>query len=146
MRPVHAGSPPDLLIREMEDRDVDGVISVWNAAGVARPWNDPSRDLAFARSRPYSTVLVACLTAVAATVMVGEDGHRGWVYYLAVDPEHQGRGFGRAMMEAAERWLAARGVWKLQLLVRGDNAAARGFYEALGYRDVEAACFQKVIA
>jgi ribosomal protein S18 acetylase RimI-like enzyme len=43
-------------------------------------------------------------------------------------------------------WLRGRGVWKMQLLIRGDNALAKGFYERLGYRDTGTACFQKVIA
>ena len=65
--------------------------------------------------------------------MVGHDGHRGAVYYVSVDPALQGRGFGRQTMAAAEAWFGARGVWKLNLLLRADNAKVRGFYEALGY-------------
>jgi len=68
-----------------------------------------------------------------ATVMLGHDGHRGWVYYLAVTGDCQGLGHGKAMMRAAERWMAARRVPKLQLMVRADNAGAIGFYETLGY-------------
>ena len=133
-------------IREMEDGDVEDVVAVWTSAGVTRPWNDPAKDLAFARLNPHSTVLVAIDEGrVAATVMVGEDGHRGWVYYLAVDPVRQGRGLGRAVMTAAERWLVARGVWKLQLLVREENVAVQRFYERLGYRDLRTVCMQKVI-
>lgn len=64
--------------------------------------------------------------------MVGFDGHRGWVYYLAVDPGVRRRGLGRDMMEAAERWLRDRGAPKMQLMVRETNAAALGFYERLG--------------
>jgi ribosomal protein S18 acetylase RimI-like enzyme len=65
--------------------------------------------------------------------MVGHDGHRGWVYYLAVSADARGGGAGRALMAACEAWLAERGVPKLNLMVRGDNAAAQGFYDALGY-------------
>jgi len=50
------------------------------------------------------------------------------------------------MMDAAEAWLRARGVWKMQLLVRAENADAKGFYERLGYGDTKTICFQKVIA
>ena len=82
---------------------------------------------------------------IVATAIVGEDGHRGWVYYLAVDPECQGGGLGGAMMEAAETWLRGRGVWKVQLLVRADNAAVRHFYEHRGYRATRRVCFQKII-
>ena len=68
-----------------------------------------------------------------ATVMVGHDGHRGWVYYLAVRPEVRRRGVGHAMMTSAEAWLRERDVSKLNLMVRADNEAVSGFYRALGY-------------
>jgi len=63
--------------------------------------------------------------------MVGFDGHRGWVYYLAVSPDHRRKGLGRALMAAAEAWLRARGAPKIQLMVREENEAI-AFYEALG--------------
>ena len=133
-------------IRDMADRDTEQVIALWHACGVSRPWNDPARDIAFARRDAHSTVLVAELGGrVVASAMVGEDGHRGWVYYVAADPERQGKGLGRTMMASAENWLKARGVWKVQLLVREDNARVRQFYEHLGYRDTRSVCFQKII-
>ncbi|GJD53207.1 Acetyltransferase YpeA [Methylobacterium crusticola] len=137
----------DPVIREIRDGDIPAAIALWHAAGVARPWNDPETDIAFARRGPHGTVLVAETGGrIAATAMAGEDGHRGWVYYVAVAPEHQGGGLGRAVMAAAEAWLARRGVWKVQLLVRADNRPATRFYERLGYRDTGAVCLQKVIA
>ena len=133
-------------IRDMCDADLDQVVALWHAAGVSRPWNDPATDIAFARRGPHSTLLVAELdNRLVATAMIGEDGHRGWVYYLAAAPEHQGKGLGRAMMDAAERWLVARGVWKIQLLIREDNAAVKQFYDHLGYRDTRTSCYQKII-
>lgn len=144
----HGGAPPTtrVLVRQATDHDAERVVAVWTAAGVFRPWNDPWRDLAFAQRSPHSAVFVGVWDdAIVATVMVGEDGHRGWAYYLAVDPVCQRRGIGRAMMAVAEEWLACRGVWKLQLLIREDNAAARGFYDRLGYRDTRSVCVQKVI-
>lgn len=134
-------------IRDIRDEDIEQVIALWHASGIARPWNDPAKDIAFARRDTHSTVLVAVSDGrIAATVMVGEDGHRGWVYYVAADPERQGSGLGRAMMNAAEHWLAKRGVWKLNLLVREDNARVQDFYRHLGYQDTRSTCFQKTIA
>ncbi|GJE41652.1 GNAT family acetyltransferase [Methylobacterium soli] len=134
------------LIREMRDADTDAVVALWHAAGVSRPWNDPVTDLAFARRSPHATVLVAAdHRRILATAMVGEDGHRDWVYYVAVDPAHQGTGLGAAVMEAAEGWLRRRGIWKVQLLVRADNAATRHFYEHRGYQDTRTLCLQKII-
>lgn len=137
----------EIETREIGDEDTDQVVALWNAAGVARPWNDAARDIAFARRDPHSTILIALSAGqVVATAMVGEDGHRGWVYYVAVDPSRQGQGLGRVVMVAAESWLRQRGIWKLNLLVRSDNAKVKQFYEHLGYADTSATCFQKIIA
>jgi ribosomal protein S18 acetylase RimI-like enzyme len=128
------------------DADIPEVIDLWTRAGVTRPWNDPVKDIAFAQAAPHAVILVGRNDkAIIATAMVGEDGHRGWVYYVAADPDRQGKGLGRAMMAAAENWLKLRGVWKLQLMVRGDNLEAKGFYQALGFREVDTVVFQKVI-
>jgi ribosomal protein S18 acetylase RimI-like enzyme len=135
-----------LEIRDIADQDVPDVIALWNAAGVARPWNDPARDIAFARRDTHSTVLVGLDSGqIVASAMVGEDGHRGWVYYVAISPERQRSGLGRVMMQAAEDWLKQRGVWKVQLLVRADNTQATKFYDQLGYRDTRSVCLQKIL-
>jgi len=113
--------------------DAAAVIALWEACGLTRPWNDPATD--FRRAVEGATSAVLILRdgdALAGTVMVGCDGHRGWVYYLAVAPDRRREGLGRTMMDAAEAWLRARGAPKLQLMVRGSNAEALGFYEALG--------------
>jgi ribosomal protein S18 acetylase RimI-like enzyme len=133
-----------IAIREMQDADEPAVIALWQAAGVSRPWNPLERDIAFARRGPHSAILLGLDgTRLIATTMVGEDGHRGWVYYVAVDPASQGSGAGRAMMAAAEAWLQARGVWKVQLMVRADNTGVHDFYKALGYEAIERVIFQK---
>ena len=133
-------------IRDIADADIPAVIALWQTAGISRPWNDPEKDIAFARRDGHSTLLVAeSAGRVVATTMVGEDGHRGWLNYVAAEPSLHGAGLGRQIVEAAERWLAMRGVWKAQLLVRQENTGVHGFYEHLGYHDVKTTCFQKVI-
>ncbi len=117
-------------IREGED---EAVIALWTACGLTRPWNDPVADLNLAKSGATSAVLVAADDAgIGGTIMVGFDGHRGWVYYLAVDPGRRRTGLGRSLMAAAQDWLMVRGAPKLQLMVRSDNEAAVGFYQRLG--------------
>ena len=112
----------------------DAAIALWHEAGLVVTFNDPAADLERALAGPSSTVLAAGDDGVLlATAMVGHDGHRGWVYYLAVSPAARGRGLGRVMMDACERWLTDRGVPKLNLMVRSGNEAVLGFYEALGY-------------
>lgn len=109
------------------------VVALWHACGLTRPWNDPEADFALAQGGSASTVLVArAAGTIEGSVMVGFDGHRGWVYYLAVAPGRRGGGLGRMLMAAAEDWLRARGAPKVQLMVREDNHEALGFYEALG--------------
>jgi ribosomal protein S18 acetylase RimI-like enzyme len=118
---------------EAEADDAQAVIALWGACGLTRPWNDPAADFARAVEGPASAVLLLREDeALAASVMVGFDGHRGWVYYLAIAPERRRQGLARTMMDAAEAWLRERGAPKIQLMVRESNAAALGFYEALG--------------
>ena len=117
-----------------EDRDA--VVALWQTCGLTRPWNDPAADFDFALTGPASTVLtLRAGETVVGSAMIGHDGHRGGLYYLAVDPAHRGQGFGRRLMAEAENWLRSRGVPKLNLLVRRENVAVIGFYEALGYGD-----------
>lgn len=114
--------------------DAPEVIGLWELAGLTRPWNDPAIDFERAVDAPSSAVLVGLEAGtIVATVMAGHDGHRGWVYYLAVDPQQHGHGLGREMMTAAERWLRSRGAAKVQLMVRTSNEQVLDFYEKLGY-------------
>jgi ribosomal protein S18 acetylase RimI-like enzyme len=120
--------------RPVANGEESAVIDLWARCGLTRPWNDPAKDLAFARGRENSAVLVARDgEQLIATVMTGHDGHRGTIYYLAVDPPRQRQGWGRRAVQAAEDWLKARGVWKVNLLVRSENEVVVGFYRALGY-------------
>ena len=133
-----------LSIAPMDDADVAGVIALWQACDLTRPWNDPAADIALARRGPNSAILIGRDgDALIATALVGHDGHRGWVYYVAVDPARREKGFGRAIMSAAEDWLRARGIEKLQLMVRGDNSKVRDFYDSLGYLEQERVLFAK---
>jgi ribosomal protein S18 acetylase RimI-like enzyme len=126
-------------IREATRSDRDVVIALWEACGLTRPWNDPRSDFGRAAGGPSSSVLVAEDTdgtagpLVIGTAMVGHDGHRGWVYYLAVRPGLQGRGHGLALMRACEAWLRERRIPKIQLMVRETNEQVLGFYAAIGY-------------
>jgi ribosomal protein S18 acetylase RimI-like enzyme len=125
----------ELEIGDLREDEIDAAVDLWRAVNLTRPWNDPHADARLALAGETSTILAGRLDReLVATAMVGADGHRGWVYYLGVLPEQRDRKFGEAMMRAAEAWAVARGMPKLQLMVRGDNTAARGFYEAIGYK------------
>jgi ribosomal protein S18 acetylase RimI-like enzyme len=139
-----SSSDATLSIAPIEDQDVAEVIALWQRCGSTRPWNDPAADIALARRGDNSTILVGKYDgALAASVMVGHDGHRGWVYYVTVDPDRRYLNFGRAIMDAAETWLRERGILKLQLMVRKDNAQVHAFYKSIGYYNQETVTFAK---
>jgi ribosomal protein S18 acetylase RimI-like enzyme len=122
-------------IREYRTADAEAVVALWIACELTRPWNDPRKDIMRKLADSPELLLVGVEDGrVVGTVMAGYDGHRGWINYLAVEPASRGRGLGRALMDAAEERLAALGCAKINLQVRDENEAARGFYEAIGYR------------
>jgi ribosomal protein S18 acetylase RimI-like enzyme len=131
-------------IAEIEDADLDDVIALWRRCGLTRDWNDPAADIAMARKGTNSTILLGRDgNDLVASVLVGHDGHRGWVYYVTVDPHHRFKSYGRTIMDAAENWLRVRGIEKLQLMVRGDNAQVHAFYQSLGYFEQDRVVFAK---
>lgn len=134
----------DCVVEPIADGDVAAVVALWARCGLIRPWNDPIADIALARTSGHGGVLVARAgEAILGAVMIGHDGHRGAVYYLGVDPDRRRAGLGRRLVAAAEAWCRARGVPKINLLVRRENPAVLAFYEALGFRDTATVCLYK---
>jgi ribosomal protein S18 acetylase RimI-like enzyme len=118
----------------MREADTREIVALWEACGLTRPWNRPEKDIAFARGREQSDILVGEIEGrIVASIMVGHDGHRGSFYYVAVAPSWRGRGVGSRLIREGERWLRERGVWKVNLLIRQENSAVQNFYEQLGY-------------
>ncbi len=123
-----------MQIRPYQLSDEEAVVALWHECGLTHPSNDPHRDIARKLSEQPELFLVATDSqSLVGTAMVGFDGHRGWVYYLAVAPNHQGLSIGRALMAEAERLLIERGCPKLNLMVRSSNAQVIEFYRKLGY-------------
>ena len=134
----------ELAIAAIIDADVPHVIALWQRCGLTRPWNDPAGDIAFARRGDNATILLGRANGtIVASAMVGHDGHRGWVYYVAVDPDAQGKDFGRTIMAASEDWLRGQGVVKVMLMVRPDNTGVKAFYDRLGYETQERVIYAK---
>jgi ribosomal protein S18 acetylase RimI-like enzyme len=127
-------------VEELQSRHRELTTALWNDVGLTRPWNDPLHDFDRAAAGATSAVLGLMKgDELWATAMVGHDGHRGWVYYLAVAPAHQRQGLGARLMRAAEEWLRARGAVKVQVMVRHTNDSVGTFYEAIGYEVADVA-------
>jgi ribosomal protein S18 acetylase RimI-like enzyme len=122
-------------IRSYTPRDEISVIRLWTDCGLVVPWNDPRRDIQRKLAVQREMFLVGCAEdQIVATVMVGYDGHRGWINYLAVHPTHQHTGIGGRMMAEAENCLRAIGCPKINLQVRSTNTDVIEFYRKIGYK------------
>ena len=125
-----------MQIRTYEPRDEQGVIRLWRSVfAYDTPHNDPAtvieKKLAYNRELFFVGIEG---DAIVGTVMGGYDGHRGWIYLLAVDPMNQRKGFGATLMRHLEVALEALGCPKINLQIHGHNEAVVAFYEKLGYQ------------
>lgn len=144
------------IIRPFRREDTEAVVALWRRAGLVVPWNDPYRDIERKLTVQPELFLVVddpdaaggaldhgdasggsldhvASASVVGAAMVGYDGHRGWVNYLAVDESRRGEGIGAALMAEAERLLVERGCPKLNLQVRSTNQGVIDWYRSLGY-------------
>ncbi len=123
-----------LEIRPFVIEDTDAVLEVWSLARMFAAERNPRQVIQKKlRHSPDSFFVGTLEDRVVATVMVGYDGHRGWIYLLAVRPEVQRKGIGRQMMEQAENWLREHGCVKVKLQVDESRGDVTGFYRKLGY-------------
>ena len=118
----------------------DQVVQLWRSIfGYDTPHNAPAlaidRKLAIDDGLFFVAVNDDAVlgTVVVGTVMAGYDGHRGWIYSLAVAPNYRGHGLGSRLLARAEDQLARRGCLKINLQVLPGNGNAQAFYEANGY-------------
>jgi len=121
-------------IRPYQSADENSVLALWASCGLftidSNPQADIHRKLAV---QPELFVVGTLASAVIASGMAGDDGHRGYLYYLAVRPDHQRKGYGRAMVTHIQQLLYKRGCKKLNLFVSPENLSALNFYKHLGF-------------
>jgi ribosomal protein S18 acetylase RimI-like enzyme len=121
-------------IQPYQDKYKTAVIALWKKSGISAPQNDPSKDIERKMKVDPDLFLIGLVgDTVVGSVMGGYEGHRGWINYLAVDPDHQRKGYGRALMQAVEVLIHAKGCPKINLQVRTTNESVIQFYAALGY-------------
>ena len=133
-------------IRQFVTSDQNDLVELWSVCGLLRPWNDPLEDIRLCVTTPSSELVVAEFEdQLIGSAMLGHDGHRGWVYYLAVHPNWQRNGIGRSLMSYAEQWMGQRRLPKIQAMIRADNLPVRGFYRRLGYQDNDVQVVEKFL-
>ena len=129
-----------MIIRVFDERDTDAVIALWSQAfpeyaTPGKPQRDPRLSIRNKLSMQPELFFIGVLEErLIGSVMAGYDGHRGWLYSLAVAEDARGNGYGRALVEHAERALKLIGCPKLNLQIMANKPEARGFYAKLGYQ------------
>lgn len=124
----------DWVIRSFAPGDEDAVVALWKACDLVVPHNDPQRDIARKlRVNPEWFLLALFEGQVVGSCMVGYEGHRGWIDYLAVASKFRRCGLATHMMREAERLLHGAGCPKINLQVRSGNRDVIAFYQSLGY-------------
>lgn len=135
-RAVHGGYVQPMEIHPFAASDMDEVMDLWRRVGLVHPTNDPRRDIERkVDDSPWGFLVAVDDTAIIGSVMVGYDGHRGWINYLACHPDHRRNGIATELMSAVRELLLARGCPKINLQVRSGNEEAQAFYESLGYSE-----------
>jgi len=148
-RGARLGAPDTAnTIRPYQETDEADVTALWGEAFPTSPtWNDPRLDIQRKLSIQRDLFLVALVDGkVAGTAMAGYDGHRGWVYYVAVSASYRRQGVGTGLMKRVEEGLRAIGCPKLNLQVRPGNSEAVRFYESLGYLVEDRVSMGKLLA
>ena len=121
-------------LRPYQPGDREALVWLWSVCQLTRPWNDPYRDIDRKLARDASNLVVLHDDGeLVGSVMVGYDGHRGWINYLAVHPNYQRQGLGRLLMGEAESRLRELGCAKVNLQIRASNKDAIEFYRRVGY-------------
>jgi ribosomal protein S18 acetylase RimI-like enzyme len=133
-----------LTIRSYVREDQDAVVDLWKCCGLVRPNNDPYKDIARKlKVRPDLFLVGEVNHKLVASAMIGYEGHRAWINYLAVCPDHRKRGYARQLLAEAERRLHGEGCPKINLQVRTTNTEAIQFYKAIGYVQDDVLSFGK---
>ena len=133
-----------MLIRAYADKDEKQVIELWNECELTRSWNNPQLDIQRKQKVQSEWFFVGEENgAVIATAMFGYNGHRGWVNYLAVSPNHQRKGYAHKLMQHGETVLKSAGCPKINLQIRTTNTQVQAFYKSIGYTEDEVVSFGK---
>tara|TARA_B100000579_G_scaffold271809_1_gene224457 strand:+ start:232 stop:660 length:429 start_codon:yes stop_codon:yes gene_type:complete len=121
--------------RKFRNSDREAVIDLWKKCKLIVPWNDPNKDINRKLSIKDNLFIIGELNkSIIASAMAGYDGHRGYIYYLAVLPEYQKKGIGSSLLSIVEKKLLKAGCPKINLFVRNTNIKVKAFYKTNDYQ------------
>ena len=127
-----------------EDKQRTQVIDLWEKCNLIKSWNDPNKDIDRKLKVNDSLFLIVEFNKVIiGSAMIGYDGHRGSVYYLAVDPEHQRKGVGGMLMKEIEKKLIESGCPKINIFIRNSNIEIKNFYQSIDYEEQDSLVYGK---
>ncbi len=131
-------------IKKAKFDNINDLISLWHGCGLSRPWNDPTSDIMLAFNAKECEIFIGEINSnIMASAMCGFDGHRGWIYYVAVDEKHRKLGYSKQMVAAAEQYLKSHGYPKIQLMIRNDNINVQDIYAKLVYKKEDCVLMSK---
>jgi len=113
----------------------DAVVDLWRKCNLIVPQNDPIEDIKRKTDFQPNLFFIGLLDGkVIGSIMVGYEGHRGWINYLAVTPEHQRHGYGKKLVQKAIDELKKMDCLKVNLQIRKGNTSVIHFYKGLGFK------------
>lgn len=131
-------------IRQFSPADSSDVIALWTRCELVVPWNDPLKDIQRKlKVQPELFLVGEVDQEIVGSVMAGYEGHRGWINYLSVSPDHQGKQYARQLIEKVESLLLSQDCPKINLQIRSTNKRVIEFYEHLGYKEDHAVSMGK---
>ena len=127
-----------------EDKHRTQVIDLWEKCNLIKSWNDPNKDIdRKLKVNDNLFLIVEFNKVIIGSAMIGYDGHRGSLYYLAVDPKHQRKGVGKMLMKEIEKRLIEVGCPKINIFIRNSNIEVKEFYQSIDYEEQDCLIYGK---
>ena len=127
-----------------EDKHRTQVIDLWKKCNLIKSWNDPNKDIdRKLKVNDNLFLIVEFNKVIIGSAMIGYDGHRGSLYYLAVDPKHLRKGVGEMLMKEIEKKLIEVGCPKINIFIRNSNVEVKEFYQSIDYKEQDCLVYGK---
>ncbi len=142
--PAPAPEPP-VEVREWRPADGQGVRRLWDLLDLRSLGDDDDGLAAMARRNPGLLLVATVGDEIVGSALGGWDGRRGWIYHVAIHPDHQRRGTAKRLVAMLEERLRVLGCPKVNVIVLDENEAGVAFWLALGYVILPARQYGRVL-